>query len=314
MKPIIIGAGLSGLIAANILRRYQPLVLEAQLSLPSNHKALLRFRSEAVSQATGIPFTRVLVHKGVWDGERVLNSPTIPIANQYSAHVTGGAYSARSIWNMAPEYRWLAPDNFLQLLAQGLQIKYGESAFGQYGGPFISTLPMPTLMKQLGWRDENHMCTFDSFPIWAVRVDLAKNYAGINLQQTIYNGSKNGFWYRATIQGSLLILELTSQPIYKDPLAIEIEVLLEDCFGLTPINISKEYITIHPQKYGKLLPVHEPERRAFIRWATTENGYYSLGRFATWRPGLLLDDLVKDVQVIDRLMHSDSLSYTSALH
>ena len=51
---IIAGAGLAGLIAGNIFRNYSPRIIEMQSSLPSNHKAILRFRDHSVSKATGI--------------------------------------------------------------------------------------------------------------------------------------------------------------------------------------------------------------------------------------------------------------------
>lgn len=54
------------------------------------------------------------------------------------------------------------------------------------------------------------------------------------------------------------------------------------------------------QTYAKILPIEEGLRKDFIYWATKEHDVYSLGRFATWRPGLLLDDLVKDIQKIEK--------------
>ena len=59
------------------------------------------------------------------------------------------------------------------------------------------------------------------------------------------------------------------------------------------------------QRYGKILPFDEEERQAFILWATETFGIYSLGRFATWRQ-ILLDDLVRDIGVIKRLIENRS--------
>ena len=58
---IIAGAGLAGLIAGNIFRNYSPRIIEMQSRLPSNHKAILRFRDQSVSKATGIEFKKVKV-------------------------------------------------------------------------------------------------------------------------------------------------------------------------------------------------------------------------------------------------------------
>ena len=62
---IIFGAGLAGLLAGNILRKYHPKIYEAQNELPNNHSALLRFRTSDVGTACSIPFKRVKVSKAI---------------------------------------------------------------------------------------------------------------------------------------------------------------------------------------------------------------------------------------------------------
>ncbi|MCI0527575.1 MAG: hypothetical protein L0Y56_09050, partial [Nitrospira sp.] len=57
------------------------------------------------------------------------------------------------------------------------------------------------------------------------------------------------------------------------------------------------------QSYSKILPTDNDARREFMHWATKNHNVYSLGRFATWRPGLLLDDLVQDVRLISKWIH-----------
>jgi hypothetical protein len=59
---------------------------------------------------------------------------------------------------------------------------------------------------------------------------------------------------------------------------------------------------INVQQYSKILPISDSERKKFIIWLTDEWGIYSLGRFATWRPGLLMDDVVNDVRVIRKII------------
>jgi hypothetical protein len=59
---------------------------------------------------------------------------------------------------------------------------------------------------------------------------------------------------------------------------------------------------IRPQKYAKILPIDEDERRRFIMWASDQHRIFSFGRYAVWRPGLLLDDLVQDFRVIMKLI------------
>ncbi len=81
----IIGAGLSGLIAAHAWPTAP--VFEA-LPEAQPHRALLRFRSDNVARLTGIEFKRVTVRKGLfWRGE--YRTPTIALANAYSLKVLG---------------------------------------------------------------------------------------------------------------------------------------------------------------------------------------------------------------------------------
>ena len=122
----IYGAGLAGLLAGHMLRRFEPEIHEIQLSLPHNHDAVLRFRSEAVSIATGIPFKRVRVYKQIiFKGVNWGNDVPPRIANMYSLKVTGQVLN-RSIVNIAPVDRWIAPPDFISQLAIGLNITYGS--------------------------------------------------------------------------------------------------------------------------------------------------------------------------------------------
>src|SRR5574337_1166605 len=121
----IFGAGMAGLLAARILRAKgrAPKIFELQPSLPDNHSALLRFRTDAVALATGIPFRKVSVQKALWDGKRLLTRPTLLHNNQYSLKVTGRA-SGRSILNLDPVERYIAPPDFLKRLGEGLDVTY----------------------------------------------------------------------------------------------------------------------------------------------------------------------------------------------
>src|SRR5690606_13136758 len=127
--PIIVGAGLAGLVAAHAWPN-SPL-LEAAPSPGPMHKALLRFRSEAVSNLTGIDFRRVQVRKGLWAGG-AFRAPDIRLANLYAQKVLGAAglgSGERSIWNLAPVERYVAPDNFYERLLEqvGSRVNWGEA-------------------------------------------------------------------------------------------------------------------------------------------------------------------------------------------
>jgi hypothetical protein len=55
------------------------------------------------------------------------------------------------------------------------------------------------------------------------------------------------------------------------------------------------------QRFGKIAPINDHWRKKFMFDLTTEHNIFSLGRFATWR-NILLDDVVKDLNVIKRMM------------
>ena len=63
MTISVIGAGLAGLLAGNMLRHRDPVIHEVQPSLPNNHSAVLRFRSSAVGDVLNIPFQKVKMIK-----------------------------------------------------------------------------------------------------------------------------------------------------------------------------------------------------------------------------------------------------------
>ena len=74
----ILGAGLSGLIAAAV--NPQAKVFEASSRDKQSHRAVLRFRTPAVGDAVGIPFRKIRVYKNIWvDGK--FYEPNIQLSN-----------------------------------------------------------------------------------------------------------------------------------------------------------------------------------------------------------------------------------------
>lgn len=311
----IYGAGLAGLIAGHMLRRYEPTIHEAQPSLPNNHEAVLRFQSEAVSIATGIPFKRVRVFKQVvYNGESVDSTLPLFMANEYSLKVTGRVLN-RSIVNTEPVDRWIAPSDFVQQLSRGLDIQYSSKLTKQKlfdPGVKISTIPMPALlnlMEDLSKHDDEIppitplAQNFDYQPTWTLSMDI--DNPQVDVYQTIYFPDPDLSCYRATLTGSRLIIECIDDP--SDYTNIDIRGLLK-WFGIRNYTSSNRKVKRMP--YGKIAPINEGIRRSIIRLATDGHDCYSLGRFATWRQ-ILLDDIVQDVRVIDQLINSDS--YTRSL-
>lgn len=289
----IVGAGLAGLLAAHAWPQAQ--VFEAQSEPLAAHKALLRFRGEAVSQLTGIEFRKVTVRKGIWvDG--VFVQPSIQNANWYAQKVTGELVSDRSIWNLDPVQRYIAPESFYQQLVEavGKRITWGaEFDWGSCSptNPIISTAPLPVVLKGIG----SSASAAGRF-LRAGIVVRRYRVAHADVFQTLYYPSQLTSTYRASITGSLLIVEEMEHRDGAGPMPLD---EIAGSFGidvkrLLPIESVKQH-------YGKIVPLEDALRKPLLHRLSVERGIFSLGRFATWR-NILLDDVVADIAVIRRLL------------
>lgn len=291
---IIIGAGMAGLIAAHHFRRFKPVIIEAQPSMPHNHTAVLRFRSPAIGHLTGVPFRRVRVDKAVFSGGKVHTSPTLRDFNQYAQKVSG-TIASRSIGNIDPCERWIAPDNFVDLMAKGLPatIQFGQEFDMGYvsdGCPIISTIPMHSLAAATASPNGLH-CTCT--PVHTITADLGPD---CDVYQTVYAPEPELGWYRASITGRKLIVEGAGcTPIFAGGLPD----CLASVFGIQANAI--ENVQHNIQRMGKICDVDDAQRKSFIVRMTHNFHIYSLGRFACWRH-TMLDDLVGDLQVIDSII------------
>lgn len=290
MSAVILGAGLSGLIAATQFPNAT--VFEANGPEQLSHKAVLRFRSDVLSRLTGIPFRKVTVRKSIWyDGKHV--TPNIKLANMYS-YKTNGGYLDRSIWNIEPVERYIAPEDLQQQMADmiGNRIKWkrpvSADLLREMPRPVISTLPMPVLLDLLG------LPRGREFAHQGIEVDRYR-VKNADVFQTIYFPGSGTSVYRASITGDLLIVERNGQQSQLEFL----EML--SAFGIAG-NMDLEVIDQgHAQRFGKIRPIDDEWRRETIFTLTHEHGIYSLGRFAVWR-NVLLDDVVSDAAVVKRLI------------
>ena len=206
--------------------------------------------------------------------------------------------------NLDTVQRWIAPDDFLEILAQGVG---GQIFLDSYvnmdgirtmvaqGFPIISTIPMGALMSMMpGWAEQ--VPVFPSTPIWSLRARIMGD-PGVDVHQTIYYPGDEPY-YRASITGSLLTVEYLQEPAAVGQTG-ELGFILQNDFG---IEVKLENITfkaIYFQPLGKILPIDEEIRKEFILEMTDRYKIYSLGRFATWRQ-ILLDDVVNDIRMIDK--------------
>lgn len=288
---------MAGLLAAHVLRRLAPEVHEAQPTLPDNHTALLRFRSDACSRATNIPFRRVLVLKAIYDSksERLVERANLALSNLYSYKVAGCVMN-RSILNLDAAERYIAPVDFTSQMSVSVDLKFGSVAGKELlqrdsdSEPIISTIPMPVMMKLFDWPEQP---AFNYRKIWSSRFKLPE----CHVHQTVYYPSSEFPFYRASITGDILMVEYIEQ--VTNAHSVMWASLILEHMG---IPVVPEFISLNEQAYGKIVSSHPDICRRFILFLTDRHRIYSLGRFATWRQ-LLLDDVVNDVFVIERLMN-----------
>ena len=292
----IIGAGLSGLLAGALIPGAT--IYERQQSLPNNHGAILRFRSDKIGKALNIPFKKVRVTKAIWSEVMYgYAEPTPRVNNMYSKKVTG-KYGQRSIDNIDPCYRYIAPDSFISQLAERCNIVFSREFPGDIpaGGPVISTIPLPVMMDAMGM---DVGVKFERAQIWSTIYE----FDDIDLYQTIYFPDTGTRVYRASFTGNKLIVEMISNPRnVGDP----IESVLE-AFAIDAKPFSSE---VKNQRYGKIIEIDTHIRHSIIQQISTKHNIYSLGRYATWR-NILLDDVFDDIHVIKDLIQKDS--YTRRL-
>lgn len=283
---IILGAGISGLLAGCVFQRAT--LYEAGPEAQAQHKALLRFRSSAVGDAVGIDFRRVNVKKGIWhDGAFV--APTIQLANWYALKVIG-KLADRSIWDIEPCERYVAPDDFIGQLVErcsgriNWSTPVGAQDIKSFCAPIISTIPLPAMLAMA--LPHLHVVDFNYDGISVVRWLVS----GADVHQTIYFPSPATRLYRASITGNTLIAEYRGQPDDYD---------LFTPFGILPSDCDKLEST--SQRYGKIAPINDAIRKQLIWRLTNDHNVFSLGRFATWR-NILLDDVLRDISVLKKLM------------
>lgn len=291
---IVIGAGMAGLLAGAMLRGDCSKIVERQPSLPNNHSAVMRFRSSLIADILNIPFKRVQVMKAVapWRNN-------VADAMAYSKK-TNGSYTLRSILSANGTFeRFIAPPDLIERMAACVgYIEYGSEGTAGHGEVLISTMPMPALMDALEYpgRDSINFRSIAGRNIVAQVADMDA-YASLYVPDPQFPGA------RISLCGNEMIIECYGA----EAKFMEDDDLVEHaCYHA---GIAYNDVTGYrsfEQRYAKILPIDNNTRERFILWATEHFRIYSLGRFATWRPGLLLDDVVNDVRVIHRLAGGQS--------
>ena len=305
MGVVIIGAGMAGLLAARMLHRREPvIVLEKQPSLPHNHNAVLRFSSPIVGDVLGIPFKRVTMTKTVIPWRN-------PVADAmaYSEKVLGEYRTDRSVllperWQSAE--RFIAPPDLVERMAEGVDIEFDTPYdFLEGGNKVISTIPMPVLAKLMNYPDPIEF-------VWVRGITVLATIEDCEAYASVLVPDPHVPFYRASITGDRLIVELADK-YPNDINSGETAYMAAMFLGVDRSRVG--HASVRETDYAKIAPIPEAQRRNFIYWASTIKGRaYQLGRYATWRPGLQLDDLVKDIRIIEGWINSSSPLYDQEEH
>jgi len=293
---LIVGAGMAGLLAGNMLRKHKPLIIEAQSSLPNNHSAVLRFRSSVVGDVLGIPFKKVSMIKAAIPWRN-------PVADAlaYSCKNSGHYRSDRSIIaGLVHEERHVAPPGLIAQMAEPFKacsdnpIAFNSPFNGQTDRKahpcVISTMPMPRLMEILQYPLRDGI-KFSATAGQNVRAKIPNCDAYVSLMVP----DPDLPFSRVSLTGDELIVECLGD----NADGWSASEIIDHALVLLGITEDPKEISSTPSRYAKINPISESDRRDFLYWATDTHGIFSLGRFATWRPGLLLDDLVQDVRKIE---------------
>ena len=287
----IIGAGLSGCIAGLIFGDAE--ILEKNKGMRTNHQGLLRFRSNRLSELTGIPFKKIEITKSIWDGEN-FSQPNPKLVNLYSQKVTGHIID-RSISNIDPGVRYIAPQDFHEQLQYQLRnrLHYGcDINMGDIGmDPVISTIPLGTTLSQLaGYEDIVPELVHSKIHITKYIIPDCDIY------QTIYFPMNSTLVYRASLTGEMLIIESLHNPT---PMEIDNILCLFgiNCWVDEPVYSGN-------QSFGKIVPLDDTKRKRLLYHLSHNNNIWSLGRYACWR-NILLDDVLEDAYHIRRMINQE---------
>lgn len=293
---------MAGLLAGRMLARRNPTIHEVAPSLPNNHSAVLRFRTSVVGDVAGIPFRKVSMIRSALPWKN-------PVADAlaYSYKNTGVRRSDRSIASgdvAAP--RWIAPSDFILQLSLGTRILFdvppnriNDMAKGVQT-PIISTIPMPTLMRALDYPSPP---AFD----WRPAVNITAWIEDCDAFVSLLVPSPEFPFSRISITGNRLIIEVPGSTVMTPSDVVAAVDRATFLLGISPFAVHDP--VARPATYAKALPIDDDVRREFMSWATDNFNVFSLGRFATWRPALLLDDLVNDIRLIDRWLDKPARRY-----
>jgi len=307
-RLLILGAGLSGVIAAGAVRADDVTILEEKRKGSSglnDHFAIMRFRDQNIGRYLGCYLEEIIVRKSVLrDDGSISDVATIRESNQYSLKLYGDL-SQRSLSELGFYKRFILTEDISlseKTVHYGSKVKSiseGREVMTENGETFkydicISTIPMAYTLALCGLSSSDEF-SFESKRVAVWRADLKFSST---VHQTLYLPSPSLKAYRATIEGQSLIVEYIPEE-GQGSLEHELEAIM--CgFGIGTGDFKDERVL--EQKLGKLIPIPDDLRKSIILKLTDDFNIYSLGRHAIWK-SIRTDQLIKDIERIKEMIN-----------
>jgi hypothetical protein len=293
MKIKIIGAGLSGLLAYNFFKNEEIVIFEKnkEENMKFNHNAILRTKNEEFPRMLGIDYEEVELEKNYLFENKLYLNTTIEMKNNYSMKVSDRLFkrSLNKEYNSRKRFIFdISTINYDKYkIVYGCNIdkreNLGDCDF------CISTIPMNSAGKIFNINIKENFNMKDIF------ITLIYLNIDSELHQTICDCNDLSYIYRMTLNRRIITIESIGE--------IKERNIFEGIkyFGLSVNNISEIKNAI--QKNGKIFEISDDIRKAFLLELTLKYNVYSLGRYAIWKPKLMLDDLLSDLYKIRKMMN-----------
>jgi hypothetical protein len=294
MKIVILGAGLSGCLAAEMFKAHDVTMVAPPSSSVGlqNHKAVMRIKDPTMAMILGVVAKKILVSKGIRSKGEFVPYASIRDSNLYSLKLYG-YIGNKSILDTKTVERHLMVGEIVPrckvIPSSILRIKKGSILLkGQKVLEYdfcISTLPMFVNCKLTGLSKLNQLFNTAEITIlnWPLGIPTSNTY------QTIYYPDLETPLYRATLQDGTIISEIIGGTYWHDKIRKE----LEASFGILLASEPEAFT----QKNGKMHSIDETARKKIIYSLTDKFNLFSLGRYSIWKQ-IRADDLLSDVNTI----------------
>lgn len=324
MKIVVIGSGIAGCLAANFFKAEEVVVVEKspKINFNSSHNAVMRMGDQRIGLILGSRLKKIEVKKEFyWDGV-IYKDPPISAKNSYSLKVSGiiqersikrpsgGRYLFDEDKNYLKGIRRHFSSEVIKIEDKFLELKdlVSSRIYREEYDVCISTIPLFSLGKIIGW--EEFDVFFDLRRVYTCVFDIGKSFpVSSEVNQTIYVSDICFDMYRATLQGCKMIFEFVGLEEEKENKEREGKWGKEIIEIMALFGIPNPILYFDPDEFefkrnsqGKISKIDEGKRKGILSSITEEYNLYSLGRYATWKPQLMVEDLVQDLERIREMI------------